>query len=366
MRIATLRETLAATGANACHIDRVLRAWTQAAALTSGPRHQPAEDFLPLALRQALPAVETELSALALIRSEHAGEDGSRLLVALADGQLVESVLLPRDGLCISTQVGCAVGCTFCMTGRDGLLRQVDSGEMIAQVVLGRARRKVSRVVFMGMGEPSHNMDNVLEAIDTLGTYSGIGHKNLVFSTVGDLRVFERLPQQRVIPALAISLHSTRADLRAELLPKAPAIAPAELVDLAEQYARRTGYPIQYQWTLIDGVNDSEAEMDGIVRLLSGKYAIMNLIPYNATAALSYRRTPLERVTALAHYLHARGIRVTVRNSAGQDVDGGCGQLRARSLDTTDSEIPIRPRSRTRSTGWSSQHNAVFAALLGH
>src|SRR5574343_535313 len=333
MRIATLRETLAATGAKACHIDRVLRAWTQAAPLTSGPRHQPAEDFLPLALRQALPAVETELSGLARLRSEHNGEDGSRLLVELADGQLVESVLLPRDGLCISTQVGGAVGCTFCMTGRDGLLRQVDSGEMVAQVVLARRQRTVSRVVFMGMGEPSHNMDNVLEAIDTLGTYGGIGHKNLVFSTVGDHRVFDRLPRERVRPALAISLHTTRADLRAELLPRAPAIPPQELVELAEIYARTTGYPIQYQWTLIDGINDSESEMDGIVRLLMGKYALMNLIPYNVTAALDYRRPSVERITELPRYLHNRGIRTTVRNSAGQDVDGGCGQLRARNLE---------------------------------
>jgi 23S rRNA (adenine2503-C2)-methyltransferase len=334
MRIEAIRQSLLAAGARDCHLDRVLRAWTQGKPLDAGPRSQPAEHYLPLALRNALPDLETQLSGLALVRSEHPGEDGSsRLLVELADGQMAESVLLPRDGLCISTQIGCAVGCTFCMTGRDGLLRQVSSGEMVAQVVLGRRRRPVKRVVFMGMGEPSHNIDNVLEAIDLLGTAGAIGHKNLVFSTVGDYRVFERLPQQRVVPALAISLHTTRADLRAELLPKAPAIAPAELVDLAEHYARTTGYPIQYQWTLIDGVNDSEAEMDGIVRLLTGKYAIMNLIPYNATAALSYRRPPLERVTALAHYLHARGIRTTVRNSAGQDVDGGCGQLRARSLD---------------------------------
>ena len=335
MRIDALRQALHATGAKDCHVDRVLRAWTQAKALDSGPRHQPAADFLPLGLRHALPSLATQLAGLARIRSEHAGEDGSRLLVELADGQLVESVLLPRDGLCISTQVGCAVGCTFCMTGRDGLLRQVDSGEMVAQVVLAQQRRTVSRVVFMGMGEPSHNMDNVLEAIDALGTYGGIGHKNLVFSTVGDYRVFERLPQERVRPALAISLHTTRPELRAELLPKAAPIPPEELVELAETYARTTGYPIQYQWTLIDGINDSEAEMDGIVRLLSGKYALMNLIPYNTTAALDYRRPAVEKVTALTRYLHARGIRTTVRNSAGQDVDGGCGQLRARNLERT-------------------------------
>lgn len=334
MRLDTIRQSLLAAGARDCHVDRVLRAWTQGKPLDAGPRSQPAEHYLPLALRNALPALGAELSGLARVRSEHPGDDGSsRLLVELADGQMVESVLLPRDGLCVSSQIGCAVGCTFCMTGRDGLLRQVSSGEMVAQVVLGRRRRTVKRVVFMGMGEPSHNIDNVLEAIDLLGTAGAIGHKNLVFSTVGDRRVFERLPQQRVVPALAISLHSTRAELRAELLPKAPQIDPAELVDLAEHYARSTGYPIQYQWTLIDGVNDSEAEMDGIVRLLTGKYAIMNLIPYNATAALAYRRPPVERVTALARYLHGRGIRTTVRNSAGQDVDGGCGQLRARSLD---------------------------------
>jgi 23S rRNA (adenine2503-C2)-methyltransferase len=194
----------------------------------------------------------------------------------------------------------------------------------------------------MGMGEPSHNMDNVLEAIDFLGTAGAIGHKNLVFSTVGDLRVFERLPLETVKPALALSLHSTNAQLRTELLPKAPHIDPAELVELAEHYARTTSYPIQYQWTLLDGINDSQEEMDGIIRLLTGKYAIMNLIPYNVTAALAYRRPPLERITALTRYLHTHGILTTVRNSAGQDVDGGCGQLRAR-----DSGLTMMRKSRT-------------------
>src|SRR5574343_1819040 len=104
------------------------------------------------------------------------------------------------------------------MTGWDGLIRQVDSGEMLAQVILARRRRTVNRVVFMGMGEPSHNLDNVLRTIDTLGTYGGIGHKNLVFSTVGDYRIFDRRAQQKVVPALALSLHTTNAALRAELL----------------------------------------------------------------------------------------------------------------------------------------------------
>ena len=210
------------------------------------------EDFLPLALRRMLPALMDELGSLLRLHSVHAGEDGSqRLLLQLADGQSVESVLLPRDGLCVSTQVGCAVGCVFCMTGRGGLLRQLGSAEIVAQVALARTRRSVSKVVFMGMGEPAHNLDAVLEAIDLLGTAGGIGHKNLVFSTVGDERVFERLPLGRVKPALALSLHSTQAERRARLLPRAPRIAPDELVRRSEAYARATGYPLQVQWTLL-------------------------------------------------------------------------------------------------------------------
>jgi 23S rRNA (adenine2503-C2)-methyltransferase len=278
-----------------------------------------------------------ELDGLARLRSEHPGEDGSaRLLVELADGQTVESVLLPRDGLCVSTQVGCAVGCVFCMTGRDGLLRQLGSAEIVAQVALARTKRSVKRIVFMGMGEPAHNLDNVLEAIDLLGVEGGIGHKNLVFSTVGDRRVFERLPLETVKPALALSLHTTRPELRAQLLPKAPRIDPAELVELGERYARVTHYPIQYQWTLIEGVNDSAEEIDGIVRLLTGKYALMNLIPYNSVADLPYRRPAWEQAAEMARTLHRRGILTKLRNSAGQDIDGGCGQLRARVVINRD------------------------------
>ncbi|MFT3859473.1 MAG: RNA methyltransferase [Aquabacterium sp.] len=333
MRIEDLRQRLRAVGAKPLHEQRVLRLWSQALPQDSGKRRP--EDLLPLAMRAAMPAIEAELAALATLQSEHPGEDGSaRLLVKLADGQMVESVLLPRDGLCVSTQVGCAVGCVFCMTGKEGLLRQVGSAEIVAQVALARTKRKVSKVVFMGMGEPSHNLDNVLEAIELLGTVGNIGHKNLVFSTVGDLRAFERLmdPQQgRVKPALAVSLHTTKADLRAELLPRAPRIPPDELVELAERYARTTGYPIQYQWTLIEGVNDGEDELEGIVRLLKGKFALMNMIPYNTVEALDFKRPSWERAAEIARTLHRRGILTKLRHSAGQDVDGGCGQLRARS-----------------------------------
>ena len=341
MRIEHIRQRLRAHGAKPCHEQRVLRLWAQALPQDSGRRRP--EDFLPLEVRSELPALVGELQALARLRSEHPGEDGSaRLLVELADGQTVESVLLPREGLCVSTQVGCAVGCVFCMTGRDGLLRQLGSAEIVAQVALARTRRVVKKVVFMGMGEPAHNLDNVLEAIELLGTAGAVPHKNLVFSTVGDRRVFEQLPLGQVKPALALSLHSTRAELRAKLLPRAPRIAPAELVALGERYARATGYPIQYQWTLLEGINDTDEELDGIVELLRGKYAVMNMIPYNTVAGLDFRRPSWERAAAMARSLHRRGVLTKLRHSAGQDVDGGCGQLRAREIAPGSHRIDVR------------------------
>jgi len=221
-----------------------------------------------------------------------------------------------------------------------------------------------------------------LEAIELLGMQGNIGHKDLVLSTVGDVRVFERLmercdpsintnPSQpplvregansalplirgsrrgfesyeksetkpTVKPALALSLHSTDASLRAKLLPHAPQIAIEELVERAEVYARATGYPIQYQWTLIEGVNDSDAEVEGIVQLLSGKYALMNFIPFNPVDDLPYRRPSPERIATMVQMLKQHGILARIRDSAGQEVEGACGQLRARAAKATPNRV---------------------------
>jgi 23S rRNA (adenine2503-C2)-methyltransferase len=340
MHIDELRHWLAARGARPAHAAFVLRRWLQALPDDLGPT-RPAH-YLPRALREAIAAANSPLSALVRQRSSHPADDGSvRLLLALGDGQAIESVLLPRGGLCVSTQVGCAVGCVFCMTGRDGLLRQLGSAEIVAQVAHARRQREVRKVVFMGMGEPAHNLDNVMAAIDLLAVSGGIGHKNLVFSTVGDRRVFERLPQGPVKPALALSLHTTRPDLRAQLLPRAPRIDPAELVALAHEYAEATGYPIQYQWTLLEGVNDGDDELEAIARLLPGKYAVMNFIPYNTVDGLGYRRPAEERAAEMVRYLHRRGVLAKLRQSAGQDVEGGCGQLRARVSAQRSKGAPV-------------------------
>lgn len=331
MLISDLRQRLRALGANPAHESRVLRHWVQALPLDAGKR--PLQGFLPKAVMDALPGLMAELEGLVSLRSEHAGGDGesARLLLGLNDGQTVETVLLPREGVCVSSQVGCAVGCRFCMTGTEGLIRQVGSAEIVAQVVIARRKQpRLRKVVFMGMGEPSHNLANVLDAITLLGREGGFAHKQLVFSTVGDERAFAALNEAEVKPALALSLHTTDASKRAELLPRAPRLSPEDLVEAADAYARASGYPIQYQWTLLDGVNDGAEELDGIVRLLKGRYGLLNMIPFNSAPGLPFTRPSWERARAIAAELCSRGVLTKLRDSAGQDVDGGCGQLRAR------------------------------------
>ncbi len=340
MQIELIRQRLRALGAKPEHEQRVLRDWLQVRPHDRGRRRP--DDYLPLALRAALPAIDAELQGIARLLACHPTEDGSaRFLVGLDDGQTVESVLLPRDGLCVSSQVGCAVGCQFCMTGRSGLIRQLTSGEIVAQLALARTQRTVKKVVFMGMGAPAHTLDNVMDAIELLGTEGNLGHKNLVFSTVGDPRVFERLPQGVVKPALALSLHTTKPDLREKLLPRAPRLTPKELVELGERYGRLTAYPVQYQWTLIEGINDGNDEIDGIVDLLKGKYAVLNMIPYNTVEDLPFKRPSWDHARAIARVLHQRGILTKLRDSAAQDVDGGCGQLRARAMAMEPKTIKI-------------------------
>lgn len=341
MQIESIRQRLRGLGALPIHEQRVLRDWLQALPHDRGRRRP--DDFLPKPLRAALPAIDEELRSIVRLISSHSTDDTSaRLLVGLADGQTIESVLLPRGGVCVSSQVGCAVGCQFCMTGRSGLIRQVSSGEIVAQVALARTIRPVRKVVFMGMGEPAHNLDNVMDAIALLGTEGNIGHKNLVFSTVGDPRVFERLPQALVKPALALSLHTTKPALRELLLPRAPQMTPSELVELGERYARLTHHPVQYQWTLLDGVNDGDDEIDGIVALLKDKYAVLNMIPYNTIPDLQFRRPSWDKAQHIARVLHGRGVLTKLRDSAGQDVDGGCGQLRARAAGSGAQVIALR------------------------
>lgn len=330
MTLETLHQRLLALGAKPLHYGYLYRAlfgivpWPDA----DNPK-------FPKLLRQALPDIKAEINAVLQVVDHQQGEekDSLKLLFQLKDGHTIESVLLPREGVCVSSQVGCAVGCVFCMTGQSGLIRQLTDLEIVAQIIEAkRLRPETRKVVFMGMGEPSHNLKNVMSAIDFLGTYSQIPHKNLVLSTVGDQRVFDALKDFPVKPALAISLHTTFEDKRKKLLPRAGKITIEALVNLAEDYARATGYPIQYQWTLMKGVNDGDDELENIARLLLGKYALMNFIPVNAVKNSPFQRPEWSRCQEIARYLKTSRILAKFRHSAAQDVEGGCGQLRSRYL----------------------------------
>ncbi len=330
-RIEDLRRALAEAGARPVHLRPRLRAWLGGEGIDAPARAH--EDRLPRHLVQRLPGIAAELDALLHeLAAAHASDGSCRRLYRLRSGHSIETVDLPGEGLCVSTQVGCAVGCRFCKTGESGLLHQLDPLEILAQVATARRTRRVRRVVFMGMGEPAHNLEAVLEAIEVLGIDGDIPHKALVFSTVGEPAVFERLVRSKVRPALALSLHSLDPDRRAHWLPRAPRVDPAELVVRALEYAEHTGYPLQIQWTLIEGFNDSIAEARALASRLAGRRAIVNYIPLNAVETRTGEapaRPPIERCVELVRTVRRQGGLATLRQSAGQEVEAGCGQLRA-------------------------------------
>jgi len=325
-----LLDRVESLGARPVHAQRILGAWLRGLPLDEAAS-RPGGRF-PDALAAALPELERDLAALAVeIAREPAGDGSCRVLLRLGSGRTVEGVHLPREGLCVSTQVGCAVGCRFCRTGEEGLLSQLSALEILAQVARARRERPVRRIVFMGMGEPSHNLDAVLDAIRALGTLGRTAHKSLVFSTVGAPEAFARLVASDVRPGLALSLHSLDAARREELLPRAPRVPPATLLEAALSYADRTTYPLLVQWTLLEGVNDDPGEARDLAARLAGRRAIVNYIPFNAVEGSGFCRPPIERCVELVRTMKAAGVMSTLRRSAGQEVEAGCGQLRARS-----------------------------------
>lgn len=325
-----LADAVAGLGATPRHARRVVKAWLLGRPLADASGRR--TGALPDAVLRALPSLEAALAGLIEEVAREEGPDGScRRVHRLRSGHTIESVDLPRDGLCVSTQVGCAVGCRFCRTGEHGRIAQLTALEILAQAVGARRRRALRRVVFMGMGEPSHNLEAVRAAIEALGDGGGLAHKNLVFSTVGAPAVFERLLAGTVRPGLALSLHTLDAALREDLLPSAPRVPPDELLEAGLRYADRTTYPLLVQWTLLDGINDSPDEARRLAARLEGRRAIVNYIPFNTVEGSGFRRPPIERCVGLVRVAKAAGARATLRLSAGQEIEAACGQLRART-----------------------------------
>lgn len=332
-RLSDVTEKLRSLRAKEQHLRGIARAWLGRAAW-------PGEDDLrfPEPVREALPELRRYLDSLVVPALRSGGGDGrsEKLLMKLRDGETVETVVLPKDGVCVSTQVGCAVGCAFCMTGRSGLIRQLGSAEIAAQVAAARRINPgIRKVDFMGMGEPSHNLRAVLEAVQFLGTYGDFGHKSLVISTVGDPRIFDALLSLKptdVRPGLAVSLHSAIDEKRRHLIAKPGALSVAEIISRAQAYSDAEKYPVQYEWVLIRGVNDGKDEIEKLACLLEGKNAMLNFIPVNRVEGSDFVRPDKEKCLELAEILRSRGIVAKIRVSAAQDVEGGCGQLRARTL----------------------------------
>ncbi len=255
--------------------------------------------------------------------------DGTvKLLLGLRDGKRVETVAMPVGACCVSTQVGCAVGCRFCASGLFGVERHLGVDEIVEQVVHARRVLRIDRVVFMGMGEPTHNLDNVMAAVARIRDEVMISPRRQTLSTVGGVRALERLRTFAVRPCLAVSLHSANEHKRRELLPRAPKDALRDLVAAADAYGRDVGTPVQWQWTLLAGVNDGDDDVGELCTLLLGVRGYVNFIVYNPVEGLPFVAPPRERIVAIVRAVKARGILATIRDSSGPDAEAACGQLR--------------------------------------
>lgn len=332
MTLDQIRSRIRELDARDCHERQVLRAWTQALPLASGPRR--AEDFLPRRLRDALPVLATELSALARLRSRHPGEDGAtRLLVELRDGQTVESVLLPRNGLCVSTQVGCARACTFCETGRLGLRRNLTAGEIVAQVTLQHRGRRPDTIVFQGMGEPLDNLDGLLQALAVLTDRRGLAYaqERLTVCTVGHVPGIDAL-RELGWKRLGLSLSLTSADdaRRARLMPNSVRYPLREIQAALVRYRQRANLALGVHWCLLPGHNDTPAdvrELAAFVRPLGR--TVVHVIPYNPGTAPIARAPHEAEVAAFVARLREAGLAVRRRVTKGRSVMAACGQLGA-------------------------------------
>ena len=264
----------------------------------------------------------------------------------LSDGLLIESVLMhyparggsrERHTLCISSQAGCAVGCPFCATGELGYERDLETAEIVDQVRHAARRladdggRRLTNVVFMGMGEPLLNLDRVLEAIAALNDPQrfGLGARHITVSTSGVVPGIRRLTALGPQFTLAVSLHAARNALRDVLVPLNRRWPVEEVVEAAREHAVATGRRVTYEVTMIDGINDTDADADALADLLRGEHAHVNLIPMNAVAHTPWTGTPLPEVERFAARLRTAGVATTIRVNRGMEIGAACGQLAA-------------------------------------
>ena len=293
---------------------------------------------LPLNLRDRLQAA-TRVGHLEPITIQRSTDgETEKWLSRLADGQTIETVLMSyarRNTLCISSQVGCAMGCVFCATGQMGLQRHLTAGEIVAQVLTFERRlrdqgSKLTNIVFMGMGEPLHNYDATMTAVRRLTDPDGfnMGARRLTISTVGLVPQILQLADENIQIGLAISLHAATDEERQKLLPAARRWPLDELLAAAGAYSEKTGRRITFEWALISNENDTPEQAHALGRLIRGMLCHVNLIPLNPTAGYGGQRSDHQRVAAFQEILTAYGVPNTVRMRRGIDIQAGCGQLK--------------------------------------
>lgn len=286
-------------------------------------------------------AMRTEMAIVSPIFSQNSKDGQTRkFLLRLSDGQVIETVLMHYPGratACLSTQVGCAMGCVFCATGQMGFVRHLTAGEIVAQVIhtikfLSTKGEQLRNVVFMGMGEPLHNLEATMAAIDIMTDDSGlgIGPRRITLSTVGLPPLIREFADSNSRVNLAVSLHAATDQERSELVPLSSRWPLAELIDACRYYVNKKGRRIFFEWALISGKNDTEGQAAALGRLLAGLEAHVNLIPLNHTAGYDGRPSDSETVRRFQAILAEHGLPSTVRQRRGLDIDAGCGQLRAR------------------------------------
>lgn len=275
------------------------------------------------------------------VRLSLSSEDGltDKFLLGLSDGQAIETVLMRYPGratACVSTQVGCALGCVFCATGQMGFIRHLSPGEIVTQImyvakIIGREGTDLRNVVFMGMGEPLHNYDAVMAAVDILTDDAGLamGPRHITLSTVGLPPAIRRLADEGRQVNLAVSLHAANDEERSRLVPLNRRWPLSELVAACRYYAEMRGRRIFFEWALIAGENDGAGQAQAVGRLLQGLDAHVNLIPLNPTSGYSGLPSDADRIRRFQTILADYGLPSTVRQRRGIDIGAGCGQLRS-------------------------------------
>jgi 23S rRNA (adenine2503-C2)-methyltransferase len=325
MDLALLDRTLADAGEPAFRSRQVWR-WT-----ANGAPGYDAMTDLPAALRERL-AAEVPLSTLTLQREAHASDGTVKALFHTHDGRAVEAVLMRyRDGrrsVCVSSQSGCPLTCTFCATGTMKFGRNLTASEILDQVLHFRRIEPLDHLVYMGMGEPMMNLDNVLAASERLPDL-GITHRRTGISTVGWVPGIRRLTESDMPIRLALSLHAPEDALRSRIMPVNDRFSIADVLEACEAFYERRRRQVFIEYVMLAGVNDSYAQAGQLAKLLDPRVYKLNLIPYNPTDSV-YDGSSRGAIGAFKAALEEHGLRATVRLTRGRDIDAACGQLAAR------------------------------------